>query len=104
MVDKDKKACRKLAEQGYHVGLWPEAYITWDFLEDYPKAMKPRYLHLNWNHIPGMYSRNHYILTLVIEQEEWAHLSDPALLARYWEPTQEPDDFHRTFVLVLCRT
>ena len=59
----------------------------WDFLEDYPKAMEPRYLHLNWNHIPGMYSQKNYIRTLVIDQEEWARLSDPTLLARYWAPT-----------------
>ena len=40
----------------------------------------------------------------MIEQEEWARLSDPAFLAQYWEPTQELDDFHRTFALALCRT
>ena len=41
---------------------------------------------------------------LVIEKEEWAHLSDPASLTRYWEPTQVSEDFHRTFALILCQT
>ena len=51
-----------------------------------------------------MYCQKHYMRTLVIKQEEWAYLSDPTLLAWYWEPTQEPGDFHRTFALALCRT
>ena len=61
MVDVDKQACHALAERGYHSGLWPESYITWDFLDKYPKAMEPGYLHLNWNHIPGMYLRKYYL-------------------------------------------
>ena len=104
MVDVDKQACRALAERGYRSGLWPESYITWDFLDKYPKAMEPRYLHLNWNHIPGMYLRKYYLRTLIIEKEEWAHLSDPASLTRYWEPTQGSGDFHQIFALALCQT
>ena len=104
MVDEDKQACCIMAEQGYHMGLWSEDYLTWDFLKQHPKVMEPEYLHLNWNDIPGMYCRKHYIWTLAIDQEEWARLSDPAYLTRYWEPTQDPGDFHHTFALVLCQT
>ena len=102
MVDEDKVACRTVAERGYKTGMWPESYITWDFLKEHPKAMEPGYLRLNWNHIPSMYCRKTYLRSLVIEQEEWDCLSDPVYLAHYWEPTQEPGDFHRTFALVLC--
>ena len=80
MVDKDKQVCRTMAEQGYRAGLWSEAYITWNFLKQYLKAMEPGYLHLNWNHIPGMYCRKHYLRTMVIEREEWDRLSDPTYL------------------------
>ena len=66
--------------------------------------MEPGYLHLNWNHIPGMYLWKYYLQTLVIKKEEWAHLSDPASLACYWEPTQGPGDFHRMFAVALCQT
>ena len=104
MVDVDKQACRALAERGYHSGLWRESYVKWDFLDKYPRSMEPGYLHLNWNHIPGMYLRKYYLRTLVVEKEEWAHLSDPASLTQYWEPTQVPEDFHQTFALVLCWT
>ena len=41
---------------------------------------------------------------LEVEKEEWAHLSDPASLTKYWELTQVPEDFHRTFALILCWT
>ena len=51
-----------------------------------------------------MYLRKYYLRTLVIEKEEWAHLSDPASLTWYWEPTQVSDDFNWTFALALCRT
>ena len=104
MVDVDKQACHALAEKGYHSGLWLESYVTWDFLDKYPRSMEPRYLHLNWNHIPGKYLRKYYLHMIVIEKEEWAHLSEPASLTQYWESTQAPDDLHHTFALVLCRT
>ena len=104
MVDIDKQACCALAERGYRSGLWSEKYVTWDFLDKYPRSMEPGYLHLNWNHIPGMYLRKYYLQTLIVEKEEWAHLSNPASLTQYWEPTQVPKDFHRTFALILCRT
>ena len=42
--------------------------------------------------------------SLVIEKEEWDHLSDPAQLEHYWEPSQEPNDFHWTLGLPLCWT
>ena len=92
------------SRMGLLAGMWPESYITWDFLKQHLKAMEPGYLHLNWNHIPGMYCRKNYLRSLVIKQEEWDHLSDPAYLAHYWEPTQEQGDFHRTFALVLCQS
>ena len=104
MVDIDKQACHELAERGYHSGLWPESYVTWDFLDKYPRSMEPGYLHLNWDHIPRMYLRKYYLRMLVIEKEEWAHLSNPASLTRYWEPTQVSEDFHQTFALILCQT
>ena len=104
MVDVDKHACCALAERGYRDGLWLEHYVTWNFLDKYPRSMEPRYLHLNWNHIPRMYFRKYFLRTVVIEKKEWAHLSEPASLTRYWELSQAPDDFHRTFALVLCWT
>ena len=104
MVDEDNQACRIVAKWGYLAGMWPESYITWDFLKQHPKAMEPAYLNLDWNHILGMYCRKNYLCSLVIEQEEWDRLSDPAFLAHYWEPTQEPSDFHRTFALLLCQS
>ena len=104
MVDVDKQACHALAERGYHNSLWPEWYVTWDFLEKYPRSMEPGYLHLDWNHIPGMYFRKQFLRTIVIEKKEWAHLSKPASLTRYWEPSQAPDNFHQTFALAFCWT
>ena len=104
MVDIDKVACHTVAEQGYLAGLWLESYLTWEFLKEHPKVMEPSYLFVNWNHIPGMYCRKNYLHSLVIELAEWEHLSDPTYLAHYWEPTQEPGDFHRTFALAICRS
>ena len=104
MVDMDKHACRQLAENGYKNGQWPESYITWEFLSDHPRAMESGYLYVDWNSIPRLYNRKSYLRTLVIAKEEWDHLSDPTQLKHYWEPTQDPDDFHRTLGLALCWT
>ena len=102
MADVDKKACHIVAKQGYLAGLWPESYLMWEFLKEHPKVMEPGYLFVNWNHIPGMYCRKNYLRFLVIKLAEWECLSDPAYLAHYWEPTQEPGDFHWTFTLAIC--
>ena len=104
MVDMDKHACRQLAENGYKNSQWLESYITWEFLTDHPRAMESGYFHIDWNSIPGLYNQKPYLRTLVIEKEEWDHLSDPAQLEHYWEPSQDPDDFHRTRGLALCWT
>ena len=104
MVDMDKHACCQLAENGYKNGQWPESYITWEFLSDHPRTMESGYLHVDWNSIPGLYNRKSYLRTLVIAKDEWDHLSDSTQLKHYWEPTQDPDDFHRTLGLALCWT
>ena len=104
MVDMDKHACCQLAENGYKNGQWPESYITWEFLSDHPRAMESGYFYVDWNSIPGLYNRKSYLRMLVITKEEWDHLSDPAQLKHYWEPTQDPDYFHRTLGLALCWT
>ena len=104
MVDMDKHACRQLAENGFKNGQWPEDYITWEFLANHPRAMESGYFHVNWNTIPGLYNRKSYLRTLIIEREEWRYLSDPAQLRHYWEPTDDPDDFHWTLGLAVCWT
>ena len=104
MVDMDKHACHQLTENGYKNGQWPERYITWEFLSEHPRAMESGYLHVKWNSIPGLYNRKSFLRTLVIEKGEWDHLSNPTQLERYWEPTQDSDDFHRTLGLALCWT
>ena len=102
MVDMDKHACRQLAKNGYKNGQWPESYITWEFLTEHPRAMESAYLQVEWNSIPGLYNRKSYLRTLVIEKGEWDHLSDPAPLEHYWEPTQDSDNFHQTLGLAVC--
>ena len=104
MVDMDKHACWSLADESYKKKLWPERYVTWEFLEAHPWAMEPGYLQINWNTIPRLYNRKHHLRTLVIEKKEWDHLSDAAQLTKFWEPTQNPEDFHRTLALALCWT
>ena len=66
--------------------------------------MESGYLHIEWSSIPGLYNWKSYLRTLVIEKGEWDHLSDPAQLELYWEPTQDSDDFHQTLELALCWT
>ena len=104
MVDMDKHACRQLSENGYKNGQWPESYITWEFLADHPRAMESGYFYIDWNSIPRLYNQKSYLRTLVIEKEEWDHLSDPAQHKHYWEPTQDSDNFRRTLGLALCQT
>ena len=104
MVDIDKHACCCLTDEGYQNGQWPEHYITWEFLNDHPRAMESGYLHIEWNNIPRLYNWKGFLRSLVIEKEEWDHLSNPTLLECYWEPTQKSEDFHRMLALAFCWT
>ena len=74
--------------------------ITSPGSSNHPRAMESGYFHINWNTIPG----KSYLRTLIIEREEWGYLSDPAQLRHYWEPTDDPDDFHQTLGLAVCWT
>ena len=74
------------------------------YLTDHPRAMESGYFHVHWNSIPRLHNRKPYLRTLVIEKEEWDHLSNPAQLEHYWEPSQDSNDFHRTLGLALCWT
>ena len=104
MVDKYKHACHRLVNKGYKNSQWPESYITWEFLNDHPRAMESRYVHIEWNNISGLYNWKFFLRTLLIEKREWDHLSNPAQLKCYWEPTQKSEDFHRMLALALCWT
>ena len=79
-------------------------YITWEFLANHPRTMESGYFHVDWNTISGLYNKKSYLRTLIIERQEWDYLSDPAQLRHYWEPTDNPDDFHRTLGLAWCWT
>ena len=103
MVDEDKQACRRLAESGFRGGQWPESYVTYEFLQKYPRAMEPGYLSLNWNHIPGLFRRKDYIRTLVIPPADLDRLCDPANLKKYWEPDDMPEHFHTTLALAFVK-
>ena len=103
MVDEDKQACHNLAESGFLGGQWPESYVTYEFLEKYPRPMEPRYLSLNWNHIPGLFHRKDYLRTLVIPPVDLERLCDPANLKDYWEPDDVPEHFHTTLALAFVR-
>ena len=70
MVDMDKHACHSLADESYKKKLWPESYITWEFLEAHPRAMEPGYLQIHWDTIPRLYNRKQHLRTLVIEKKE----------------------------------
>ena len=103
MVDVDKLACEEAAKRGFRAGLWPESYITWEFLVTHPKAMEPGYLSLNWNHIPGLLQRKEYLRTLAIPTSDLERILDPNSVETYWEPTQEAEDFHTGLALIFCR-
>ena len=65
--------------------------------------MEPGYLNVNWNHIPGLFHRQTYMRTMVIPPADLDRICDPTKLTEYWEPTDEPEDFHTTLALAFVR-
>ena len=100
MVDMDKHACCLLADESYENKLWLESYITWEFLEAHPGAMKPGYLTIDWNTIPGVYNWKHHLrMSVAVVRKPSQHDGLPFLTAEeFWDSANET-----THTLLLVR-
>ena len=55
---------------------------------------------MQWNHTPGLFKRIPMLPSLTVKPIIWNKWCDGA--CAFWEPTQEPDDFHLRITLVVC--
>ena len=56
--------------------------------------------HMQWNHTPGLFKRIPMLPSLMVKPVIWDKWCDGT--CAYWEPSQEPDDFHPGIALVVC--
>ena len=80
-----------------------EVYLQFSLLEDFFVLMESGTLCsecMQWNHTPGLFKRIPTLPSLMVKPVIWDKWCDRA--CAYWEPSQEPDDFHPGISLVVC--
>ena len=54
-----------------HAGTQPAVFLTHGFLQDNPILLEEGCLSVNWDRIPGLYSRTDQMLTVSITDAQW---------------------------------
>ena len=67
----DKIRAYKAVANAYHAGKQPAVFLTHGFLQDNPILLEEGCLSVNWDRIPGLYSRTDQMLTVSITDAQW---------------------------------
>ena len=67
----DKIRAYEAVANTYHAGMRLAVFLTHGFLQDNPILMEEGCLSVNWDRIPGLYSRTDQILTVSITDAQW---------------------------------
>ena len=67
----DKLRAYKAVANTYHAGTQLAVFLTHGFLQDNPILLEEGCLSVNWDRIPGLYSRTDQMLTVSITDAQW---------------------------------
>ena len=67
----DKIRAYEAVANAYHAGMQPAVFLTHRFLQDNPILLEEGCLSVNWDRIPGLYSRTDQMLTVSITDAQW---------------------------------
>ena len=72
------------------------------FLQDHPVLLEEGHLSVNWDRIPGLYSRTDKLLTVSISDAQWEKWGRPGGWTA-WEPDTRAGNFIPNMVVVVCK-
>ena len=75
-TDNKIRAYKAIAN-AYHAGTQPAIFLTHSFLQDNPILLEEGCLLVNWDRIPGLYSRTDQMLTVSITDAQWDKWGQP---------------------------
>ena len=86
----------------YYEGQPPAVTLSHAFLQANPILLEKGVLKINWNRIPGLYTRVNQMLTVVVPNSQWDKWGAPGGWT-IWEPDSQPSSFVPNMTVVMCK-
>ena len=98
----DKIRAYEAVANAYQAGTQPAVFLTHSFLQDNPILLEEGCLSVNWDRIPGLYSRTDQMLMVSITDAQWDKWGQPGGW-NMWELDTRPEHFRPNLAVVLCK-
>ena len=86
----------------YYNAQQPAVTLSYAFLQANPILLEKGVLKVNWNRIPGLYTRVNPILTVVVPNNQWDKWGSPGGWT-IWEPDSLATSFVPNMAVVMCK-
>ena len=99
---EDKISAYDAVASSYQAGKQPAVFLTHSFLQDHPVLLEEGHLTVNWDQIPGLYSRTDKLLMVSITDTQWEKWGQPGGWTA-WEPDTRAGNFIPNMAVVVCK-
>ena len=99
---EDKINAYNAMASSYQAGIQPAIFLTHSFLQVHPILLEEGYLTVNWDQIPGLYTRTDKLLTVSITDAQWEKWGWPGGWTA-WEPDTRAGNFIPNMAVVVCK-
>ena len=99
---QDRAKAYEVLVNVYYEGQQPAVTLSHAFLQANPILLEEGVLKINWNRIPGLYTRVNQMLTVVIPDKQWDKWGAPGGWT-IWEPDSLPTSFVPNMAVVMCK-
>ena len=86
----------------YQAGIQPAIFLTHSFLQDHPILLEEGYLTVNWDRIPGLYTRTDKLLMVSITDVQWEKWGQPGGWTA-WQLDTRASNFIPNMAVVVCK-
>ena len=98
----DKITAYEAMAKSYQSGIQPAILLTHAFLQKHPILLEEDCLSVNWDRIPGLYSRTDKLLTVSVADAQWEKWGQPGGWMA-WELDTRAGNFIPNLAVVVCK-
>ena len=99
---QDRAKAYEVLVNAYHDGQQLAVTLSHTFLQENPILLEEGVLRVNWNWIPGLYTRVNQMLTVVVPNDQWEKWGAPGGWT-IWEPDSLATSFVPNMAVVMCK-
>ena len=99
---QDRARAYEALVNAYYDAQQPAVTLSFAFLQANPILLEKGVLKVNWNRIPGLYTRVNPILTVVVPNDQWEKWGSPGGWT-VWEPDTLATSFMPNMAVVMCK-